>query len=70
MQTKYANVGGQQTAKICGLKEFVRFAELLQMLQFADLRFVYPIFRDLRKSNFFKSSNTYFSSLQILQIML
>jgi hypothetical protein len=51
---QFSEVGGPQIAnlQICELIKFVTFADLLQMWQFADLRFAYPIFCNLRTQIF------------------
>ncbi len=58
---QFAEVGGQQIAipQICGLTKFVTFADLLQMWQFADLRFAYPIFLRFADPNFFCGLKTW-----------
>ncbi len=72
MATSRAKVGSPQISSpnrksaICGLKKFVRFADLPQMWHVAGFAICRPnLFCDLRNENFPKPANTNYFSSQI-----
>jgi len=69
---QFAEVGGPQIAnpQICGLTKSVTIADLLQMWQFADLRFAYPIFLRFAEPNFFVDLKLCKSANVLIQIFI